>query len=332
MTPRGSQLNRLNGRARALAFRLALACCALTLFPAAALADRLHLKNGAVIEVDEAWENADGVWYRRGAVTQLIAKDRVSRIEKSSGEKGSVEKLADVAKPVAPAEVVKRSDAAAPRPAQTPPARTVWIHLVGGAKIEVEEVDETSEGVWYKRASFSIFIDKERVARVERDAPTPAGAAGAPALAHRSFGWTTGSARLDELIRQNGARHGVDPYLIFCVMEHESHFRARAVSHAGARGLMQLMPGTARRFGVRDVFDPAQNVAGGTRYLKELLDLWGGRVDLALASYNAGEGAVMKYGKRVPPYRETRNYVRLIGARYGQSAAPTANAPVDTAP
>ena len=314
-----------------MAFRLALACCALTLLPAAALADRLHLKSGAVIEVEEVWENADGVWYRRGAVTQLIAKDRVLRIEKSSVEKASGEKAADVAKPTAPAEPVKRSDRAATQPAQTPPAQTVWIHLVGGAKIEVEEADETSEGVWYKRASFQIFIDKERVARVERDAPTPA-AAGAPARAHRSFGWTTGSARLDELIRQNGARHGVDPYLIFCVMEHESHFRARAVSHAGARGLMQLMPGTARRFGVRNVFDPAQNVAGGTRYLKELLDLWGGRVDLALASYNAGEGAVMKYGKRVPPYRETRNYVRLIGARYGQSAAPTANAPSDTAP
>ncbi|HEX6626303.1 MAG TPA: lytic transglycosylase domain-containing protein [Pyrinomonadaceae bacterium] len=273
-------------------FRLALACCALTLLPAAALADRLHLKNGAVIEVDDAWENADGVWYRRAGVVQLIAKDRVSRIEKSSGEKA-----ADVATPVAPAEVVKRGAAAAPRPAQTPAARTVWIHLVGGAKIEVEEADETSEGVWYKRASFSIFLDKERVARIERDAPTPAAAAaGAPASAHRAFGWTTGSARLDELIRRNGARHGVDPYLIFCVMEHESHFRSRAVSHAGARGLMQLMPGTARRFGVRDVFDPAQNVAGGTRYLKELLDMWGGRVDLALASYNAGEGAVMKYG------------------------------------
>ena len=93
MTPRGSQLNLLTGRARALAFRLALACCALTLLPAAALADRLHLKSGAVIEVDEVWENADGVWYRRGAVTQLIAKDRVLRVEKSPVETGSGEKV-----------------------------------------------------------------------------------------------------------------------------------------------------------------------------------------------------------------------------------------------
>ncbi len=331
MTPRSSQTARLwRGAPATSFFRLALVCCALTIFSTAALADRLHLTNGAVVEVDEAWENAEGVWYRRAGVTQFIAKERVSRIEKSPVEKVPVQKVTGAARPPAPAESVKRADPAAPPSDPQPPAQTVWIHLVGGAKIEVEEADETTEGVWYKRANFSIFIGKERVARVERDVPT--NAAGAPERPQRGFGWTTGSARLDQLVRENGARHGVDPYLIFCVMEHESHFRVRAVSPAGARGLMQLMPGTARRFGVRNVFDPAQNVAGGTRYLKELLEMWGGRVDLALASYNAGEGAVMKYGKRVPPYRETRNYVRLIGARYGRSDAPTASAPAAAAP
>ena len=326
MTPRSSQTARLwRGAPATSFFRLALVCCALTIFSTAALADRLHLTNGAVVEVDEAWENAEGVWYRRAGVTQFIAKERVSRIEKSPVEKVPVQKVTGAARPPAPAESVKRADPAAPPSDPQPPAQTVWIHLVGGAKIEVEEADETTEGVWYKRANFSIFIGKERVARVERDVPT--NAAGAPERPQRGFGWTTGSARLDQLVRENGARHGVDPYLIFCVMEHESHFRVRAVSPAGARGLMQLMPGTARRFGVRNVFDPAQNVAGGTRYLKELLEMWGGRVDLALASYNAGEGAVMKYGKRVPPYRETRNYVRLIGARYGKGDAPAADAP-----
>jgi soluble lytic murein transglycosylase-like protein len=80
---------------------------------------------------------------------------------------------------------------------------------------------------------------------------------------------------------------------------------------------MQLMPGTAARFGVRNSFDPAQNIHGGTQYLKELLKMFGGRVDLALASYNAGEGAVIKYGGKVPPYRETRDYVRRISGRYG---------------
>jgi soluble lytic murein transglycosylase-like protein len=103
-------------------------------------------------------------------------------------------------------------------------------------------------------------------------------------------------------------------------MEQESHFNAGAVSPVGARGLMQLMPGTAARFGVRRVHDPAQNIAGGTRFLKQLLGRFNGRVELVLASYNAGEGAVMKYGNRVPPYRETRNYVRRISGRYGRAA------------
>jgi soluble lytic murein transglycosylase-like protein len=76
------------------------------------------------------------------------------------------------------------------------------------------------------------------------------------------------------------------------------------------------MPGTARRFGVRNPHDPAQSISGGTRYIKQLLHMFGGRVDLALAGYNAGEGSVRKYGRRVPPYRETRNYVRRISARY----------------
>ena len=122
------------------------------------------------------------------------------------------------------------------------------------------------------------------------------------------------------MIRQNGARHGVDPYLIFLVMEQESHFNAGAVSSAGARGLMQLMPGTAARFGVRNSNDPAQNISAGTRYLKLLMRKFNNRVDLALAGYNAGEGNVMKYGYRVPPFRETRDYVRKIGGRYGRGA------------
>jgi soluble lytic murein transglycosylase-like protein len=84
-------------------------------------------------------------------------------------------------------------------------------------------------------------------------------------------------------------------------------------------GLMQLMPGTAARYGIVNAYDPAQSIMGGTRYLADLLRLFGGRVDLALAGYNAGEGAVMKYGRRVPPYAETQNYVRTIGARYAQS-------------
>ena len=81
---------------------------------------------------------------------------------------------------------------------------------------------------------------------------------------------------------------------------------------------MQLMPGTAARYGVTNPYDVAQNINGGTQYLKQLLTMFNGRVDLALAGYNAGEGAVMKYGNAVPPYSETRNYVRLILLRYGK--------------
>ena len=110
--------------------------------------------------------------------------------------------------------------------------------------------------------------------------------------------------KIDSLIKHNGAKYGIDPYLIFCVMEQESHFNTRALSPKGAHGLMQLMPGTSARFGVRRPSDPAQNIAGGTRYLKQLMGKFDGRIDLVLASYNAGEGAVLRFGRKVPPYRE----------------------------
>ena len=131
-----------------------------------------------------------------------------------------------------------------------------------------------------------------------------------------NLAWSTGSARVDGLIRQYGTQYGVDPYLIYCLMSQESSFITGATSPKGAQGLMQLMPGTAARYGVTNPYDVAQNIKGGTRYLKDLLIMFNGRVDLALAGYNAGEGAVMKYGNTIPPYDETRNYVKLILKRY----------------
>ncbi len=128
--------------------------------------------------------------------------------------------------------------------------------------------------------------------------------------------FTTGDVKVDKFIVESGARNGVDPLLLYSIMHQESSFKPRAVSNKGASGLMQLMPGTALRFGVRDRFNPQQSVEGGARYVRFLLDFFNGDVALALAGYNAGEGAVLRYGRSVPPYRETREYVRRISTRY----------------
>jgi soluble lytic murein transglycosylase-like protein len=129
-------------------------------------------------------------------------------------------------------------------------------------------------------------------------------------------GFTTGDAKVDGFIIESGVRNGVDPVLLYAQMHQESSFKRGAISPKGARGLMQLMPGTAARFGVTNIFDPKQNIEGGARYMRFLLDHFDGDVALALAGYNAGEGAVLKYGRRIPPYRETQDYVRRISQRY----------------
>jgi soluble lytic murein transglycosylase-like protein len=137
-------------------------------------------------------------------------------------------------------------------------------------------------------------------------------------------GFTTGNGAVDHFIVESGKRNSVDPLLLYSIMHQESTFKQGAVSPKGARGLMQLMPPTARRFGVTSIFDPRQNIEGGARYMRFLLDLFEGNVELALAGYNAGEGAVMKYGYRIPPYRETQEYVRRITRRYGLIRDPLA--------
>ncbi|KAA6187900.1 lytic transglycosylase domain-containing protein [Thiohalocapsa marina] len=119
-------------------------------------------------------------------------------------------------------------------------------------------------------------------------------------------------ARFAALIDATAKRHGIDPELVHAVIRAESSYNPRAKSPAGACGLMQLMPATAERFGVRDRWDPAQNIRGGVAYLRLLMERFDGDLRLVLAAYNAGEGAVAKYGNRVPPYRETRAYVRKV--------------------
>lgn len=125
---------------------------------------------------------------------------------------------------------------------------------------------------------------------------------------------------LNLLIREAARRHGVSPALVRAVVAVESGFDPRAVSAKGARGLMQLMPATAAELNVENVYDPAQNLDGGTRHLRALLDGFDGDVRLALAAYNAGAGAVRRHGG-MPPYAETREYVRKVLQRLADSDA-----------
>lgn len=137
-------------------------------------------------------------------------------------------------------------------------------------------------------------------------------------------GFTTGNPTHDALIVEASLIHRIDPLLIYAQMHQESSFKISATSHKGASGLMQLMPATARRFGVTKIYDPKQNIHAGVRYMRWLLDTFDQDVVLALAGYNAGEGAVMKYGRNIPPYRETQEYVRRITSRYNSISDPSA--------
>jgi soluble lytic murein transglycosylase-like protein len=132
---------------------------------------------------------------------------------------------------------------------------------------------------------------------------------------------TSGNADIDRLIFDAGEREGVDPRFIHAVIWQESRYVKDAKSHAGAVGLMQLMPAAAERFGCQDRNDPAANVEAGTKYLKWLLTRFDGNVELALAGYNAGEGSVDKYNG-IPPYNETQKYVKIISERYGKTYHP----------
>lgn len=279
---------------------------------------RLKLSDGSNIAVDEAWESEQGIWYRRGGMSHLIARERVKAIERGTTSKPKPD--LQVAKVVAADDTDNSSGGShasgsnASDAADASDNRPVWIHLIGGARVEADTVTESAAGAWYRRGSLSVFVERARIDHIEREELETLSES--DSSSRKARGWTSGSPKIDILIKQSGAKYGVDPYLIFCVMEQESHFNAHALSPKGARGLMQLMPGTSARLGVRRPSDPAQNIGGGTRYLKQLIEQFDGRIDLVLASYNAGEGAVMKFGRRVPPYRETRDYVKRISYRY----------------
>jgi soluble lytic murein transglycosylase-like protein len=272
---------------------------------------RIIYADGGTLDVDDTWKQGDTVWYRSHGTSQSVNRE-VRKIENRYKETAATEKTA------APATKTVE-------PKTAPVATAIWIYLVDGARLRADEVREVADGAWYNRDKVTIFLDRERIARIERDQPD---VATSDSVEH---GWSSGNASIDHLIRTHAARVAIDPYLVFLVIEQESHFHPGAVSPKGARGLMQLMPATARRFGVTRPFDAAENIRGGTQYLKQLLTMFNGRVDLALASYNAGEGRVLDYGNRVPPFKETRDYVKRISSRY-RNHVQDESRPVTTSP
>lgn len=146
-----------------------------------------------------------------------------------------------------------------------------------------------------------------------------------------TLGWTlslcalsqdVGRRPYDPVVRKVAQKHGVEPDLIHAIIRAESNYDSFAVSEKGAMGLMQLMPATAKAYGVNNFCDPEENIEGGTKYLKDLIKLYGGKTNFVLAAYNAGQEAVKKY-KGIPPYPETRNYISRIQASYRKSTIRT---------
>lgn len=206
------------------------------------------------------------------------------------------------------------------------------VYAQGGAAYRVDNFD-LATGIKVETSRSEIASSKPSRNR-QRGAHHSASASAINAIVEQKMtdirvsnslaGYTTGNSAVDSFIVESGKRNSVDPLLLYSIMHQESTFKPRAMSNKGARGLMQLMPGTAVRFGVTSIWDPRQNIEGGTRYMRFLLDKFGGNVALALAGYNAGEGAVMKYGNRIPPYSETQEYVRRISKRYSLIRDPLA--------
>lgn len=302
--------------------RFCFSICLLLLFvslSAVVRADELHLKDGRVIEAERVWESGGIVWYRQGKIIASVAKADVVRVTKAKPAptvKAAVAKRPEPEPNVlgkAPASITPvEPSASGDEEAVT--RQVARIVLKGGSQIDADSVWETEDRVGYRLGKMQSFVDRAEVVRVVRDLTVTEAAL--PQEVFSNLRYTTGNRGLDQLIAYNSQKYGVDPTLIYLVMREESGFKHNAVSRVGARGLMQLMPATAARLGVRNIHDPVQNVDAGVRYLRTLLEMFKGDMNLTLAAYNAGEGAVLKYGHRVPPYRETQNYVWRINTAY----------------
>lgn len=205
----------------------------------------------------------------------------------------------------------------------------LWAHVDarGVTHFAAEQVDERYV-LFFRGSDFD--STRDGAAPAQQDvAAASAASAGARLLTY--FDISPGFKSVRHHLRAAAGRHGVDYELLQALIATESGFDAGAVSPRGAVGLMQLMPATAARFGVaadarrsveQRLTDPATNVAAGTRYLRHLLDLFEGRLDLALAAYNAGEGAVQRAGRQIPAYRETQNYVKSVLGLYALLKPP----------
>jgi soluble lytic murein transglycosylase-like protein len=191
-------------------------------------------------------------------------------------------------------------------------ARADIIFLTSGRTISVKSYRVEGESITLKlRTGGEVTCDRSIVEKILPDeAPYPEPETAATvAQAQPETGIVLEATPYGEIISALSEAHGVDPLLVRALIQVESNYKARARSRKGAMGLMQLMPSTARVYKVQNPFDPKANIEGGIKHLKSLIDRYG--TELALAAYNAGEGAVAKFNG-IPPYRETRNYVSRI--------------------
>lgn len=159
---------------------------------------------------------------------------------------------------------------------------------------------------------FSNMPDDKRYKLIRREAGSAAPAPVAAPVANVYMPAEESIRRFSPIVDTASRLHGVDAALIHAVISAESGYNPSALSKAGAMGLMQLMPQTAKRYGVTNIMDPVQNITGGVRYLRDLLAMFNGNLELAIAAYNAGENAVIKYGNKIPPYAETVQYVPKV--------------------